>query len=139
MAQYTSNRWSLLTTGTSFDPAARTITRVGLTGNGGPVASPTPVTFPLTTIQGGAINPLPVELVSFNALKKDKEVNLTWETASEKNNQGFEVQVSADGKNYETLGFVASQNGNANFSQRYAYTDKVAGQEGLMYYRLKQI
>ena len=85
------------------------------------------------------MTPLPVELVSFTAAKKNNEVALTWETASEKNNTGFEVQASADGKNYEALAFVASQNGNATSAQRYAYTHKTGNREGLMYYRLKQV
>ena len=85
------------------------------------------------------MTPLPVELVSFAAAKKNAEVLLTWETASEKNNTGFEVQASTDGKNYEALAFVASQNGNATSAQRYAYTHKTGNREGLMYYRLKQV
>src|SRR5688572_5215656 len=83
--------------------------------------------------------PLPVELISFTAAKKTGEVALTWETASEKNNSGFEVQVSTDGKHYEALAFVASRNGNASNSQRYAYNHKTANKEGLVYYRLKQV
>ena len=86
-----------------------------------------------------SIGPLPVELVSFTAAKKAGEVALTWETASEKNNTGFEVQVSADGKNYEALSFVASRNGNSSAAQRYAYAHKTANKEGLVYYRLKQV
>ncbi len=86
-----------------------------------------------------ATGPLPVELVSFKAVKKNAEVLLTWETASEKNNIGFEVQSSTDGKNYERIGFVASANGTSSSLQRYAFTDKASNKEGLAYYRLKQI
>ncbi len=82
---------------------------------------------------------LPVELVSFKAVKNTSGVSLTWETASEKNNTGFEVQSSTDGKNYERIGFVASVNGTSSSLQRYAFTDKASNKEGLAYYRLKQI
>lgn len=139
MAEYANNKWTLVSTSITFDPVARTITKVGLTGNAGTVLNSTPINFPLFTVQGGLINPLPVELVWFEAVKKAGEVALSWETASEKNNAGFEVQVSADGKQFEALDFVASQNGNAGYSQRYAYSRKTESREGLVYYRLKQI
>jgi hypothetical protein len=92
-----------------------------------------------TTPGGTKITPLPVELVSFTAAKRNGEVALAWETASEQNNTGFEVQSSVDGKNFEAVAFVASKNGNATSLQRYAYSHKTAGKEGLVYYRLKQV
>ncbi len=97
------------------------------------------IDLPNSIVHNPALNPLPVELVSFKAVKKNAEVALTWETASEKNNTGFEVQSSTDGKNYERIGFVASANGTSSSLQRYAFTDKASNKEGLAYYRLKQI
>jgi hypothetical protein len=108
-----------------------------IAGNGKPTAAVQ--TTGQTTPGGTKITPLPVELTSFTAVKKAGEVSLAWETASEKNNTGFEVQISLDGKNYEALTFVASKNGNATSSQRYAFAHKTAGKEGLVYYRLKQV
>lgn len=134
IALFSNNSWTLNPNAT-FDAAARTIKLTGLTGS----AASSLFNFPLFTVQGGLINPLPVELVWFEAVKKAGEVALSWETASEKNNAGFEVQVSADGKQFEALDFVASQNGNAGYSQRYAYSHKTESREGLVYYRLKQI
>ncbi len=101
----------------------------------------TTITDPAGLIQANktSINPLPVELISFKAVKNTSGVSLTWETASEKNNTGFEVQSSTDGKNYERIGFVASANGTSSSLQRYAFTDKASNKEGLAYYRLKQI
>lgn len=85
------------------------------------------------------ITPLPVQLTSFTATKKKTEVALNWETASEKNCKGFEIQTSADGKNYEGLAFINSQNGSSSQAQRYAFTHKTGNREGLIYYRLKQV
>ena len=49
----------------------------------------------------GGTNPLPVEWLSFNAAKVDENSNLIkWSTASEKNNTGFEIERSFDGKIY---------------------------------------
>jgi N-acetylneuraminic acid mutarotase len=49
---------------------------------------------------------LPVELVSFTATSNGKEVILNWSTATELNNQLFEVQRSFEGSDFATIGFV---------------------------------
>ena len=86
----------------------------------------------------GDINsPLPAELTYFEATKKETGAFLQWTTASEKNNAGFYIQASADGKNFEDIGFVASHNPNAAVKQQYDFLDK-ASRTGLQYYRLKQ-
>jgi hypothetical protein len=92
-----------------------------------------------TLTLGDKTNPLPVTLVSFSAARAGDNAKLVWATASEKNNRGFEVQVSADGKAFRTLGFVASQGSNSNTKLDYAYTDTEAGKAGVRYYRLRQI
>lgn len=65
--------------------------------------------------------------------------NLKWQTYSEKNNKGFAVQRSRDGKTFENIGWVSSSGAQGNSSSvlRYAYTDqeKVTGRQ---YYRLAQ-
>ena len=80
---------------------------------------------------------LPVNLISFTAIKSGKQVQLTWITASELNNKGFEVQRSSNGSNYISIGFV---NGNGTTSQEntYHFTDQ-SPLAGKNYYRLKQI
>ena len=42
-------------------------------------------------------------------LKEDNQVLLDWMTAMEENNEGFEIQHSTDGENWETLDFVRGQ------------------------------
>jgi hypothetical protein len=88
---------------------------------------------------GDITNPLPVTLVSFSATRNADNAQLVWATASEKNNRGFEVQVSTDGKAFRTLGFVASQSGNSSTKLDYKYTDTEAGKTGARYYRLHQL
>lgn len=83
-------------------------------------------------------SPLPVELLYFKAAIVEQGALLTWETATEKNNEGFEVQASANGKDFETVGKVATQNGYSSRNQTYRYLDKQGTKTGLWYYRLKQ-
>jgi hypothetical protein len=80
--------------------------------------------------------PVPVELASFTASVINKEVHLSWNTASEKNNSGFEVQRSADNKTFSRIGFVSGR-GTSNESNVYSYIDRSVS--GTLYYRLKQV
>ncbi|HHB78236.1 MAG TPA: T9SS type A sorting domain-containing protein [Saprospiraceae bacterium] len=80
---------------------------------------------------------LPVELVSFEAELVDKQVYLTWATASEHNNDGFIVQRSEDGFNWEDLGWVDGM-GDSDKLVEYAYTDRHPN-SNTNYYRLNQI
>src|SRR6185436_11618988 len=52
-------------------------------------------------------SPLPVQLISFTAKAEDRQVNLQWTTASEFNNDRFELEKSTDALHYETIGTVA--------------------------------
>ena len=52
---------------------------------------------------------IPVELTSFTASQYNNKVELNWITVSEKNNRGFEIERSLDGKQFSTIGF---QSGN---------------------------
>ena len=80
---------------------------------------------------------LPVSLKSFTAIKADNQVQLTWTTALEENNLGFEVQRSNDGITYTTVGFVKG-NGTSSQDNTYYFTDP-SPLPGNNYYRLKQI
>ena len=80
---------------------------------------------------------LPVELISFEGELNGEVVDLSWVTANETNNSLFEVQRSADGTSFETIGEVAG-NGTTTQVSEYAFTD-IDPLEGVSYYRLKQI
>lgn len=80
---------------------------------------------------------LPVTFISFNGVLQNNVVALSWSTATEINNKGYEVQRSMDVQNFKAIGFV---NGHNNSSQinNYTYTDEKMV-SGTNYYRLKQI
>lgn len=79
--------------------------------------------------------PLPVDLVSFSASVVNGEVHLTWLTASETNNRGFEVERGVNGTFYN-IGFIQGA-GTVTQGQSYTYIDKVS--DGVYSYRLKQL
>lgn len=87
----------------------------------------------------GAV-PLSVSWASFTAEKAGSNAILNWATASEKGNTGFEVERSADGKNFSKIGFVSTQANEGNSSEKlvYNFTDSKP-LSGVNHYRLKQI
>lgn len=80
---------------------------------------------------------LPVELLSFDAKTQDEQVKLRWVTASEINNEGFEIQHSTDGFNWNRIDWVEGTGTTFEF-QTYQFTHALPNQ-GINYYRLKQI
>ncbi len=82
------------------------------------------------------VSPLPVELLNFNAIKNGSAVDVTWETASETNNDYFTIEKSHDGITFETAGIV---HGAGNSTGTISYGDKdYSPYSGISYYRLKQ-
>jgi hypothetical protein len=86
-------------------------------------------------------NITPIELSSFSAENVDGEVVLKWQTATETNNQGFEIQRLQDSKiekleGWGRVGFVEGK-GTTTEMQSYSLTDKP--EPGSYKYRLKQI
>ncbi|PLX03348.1 MAG: hypothetical protein C0594_10565, partial [Marinilabiliales bacterium] len=78
--------------------------------------------FTLANKTGGA-NPLPVELLSFNAEYVAGDVELKWQTASEINNDHFEIERTSDGVNFETVLTVQGM-GNTNSLNDYFALDE---------------
>lgn len=85
---------------------------------------------------------LPVTFTYFNAKRTDNGgVLLSWGTATEQNNKGFEVQRKTGSGDFETIAFVDSKatDGNSTGSLAYEYTDLVAtALDGDVEYRLAQ-
>ena len=80
---------------------------------------------------------VPVELTSFTAAANESDVTLNWSTATEINNQGFEIQRRTGDGEFEKIGFVPGH-GTTTDIQSYSYADsKVAS--GNYTYRLKQM
>ena len=80
---------------------------------------------------------VPVELVSFTANIAKGTAVLSWKTATETNNSGFEIQRSTDGKTFAKVGFVGGH-GTTTKINTYTFSDKLQN-AGEYYYRLKQI
>lgn len=80
---------------------------------------------------------LPVNLISFEARARRSDIQLTWATSQETNNRGFAVERSADGNNFERIGWVDG-NGTTAARSDYQYTDAEAQAGVLYYYRLRQ-
>jgi len=86
----------------------------------------------------GNYSPLPVELLSFTAhAVNNNSVSCNWSTASEKNNNYFEVERSRDATHFEKIGTVDGA-GNSSHQLNYQFTD-AHPYEGVSYYRLKQV
>lgn len=85
-------------------------------------------------------SPLPISLLSFKGEHSGNQNILTWTTANELNNSGFEVQYSFNRSDFRKLGFVNSKatNGNSSSVLNYQYVDNKAP-GGNVYYRLMQI
>ncbi len=79
---------------------------------------------------------IPVELTSFSASVSDNDVVLSWATATETNNSGFEIERKT-GSDWESVGFVAGA-GTSTQPKSYSFTDANPGVSKVSY-RLKQI
>lgn len=82
----------------------------------------------------GGIHSLPVNLLSFSAIKQTKKVLLQWTTTSEFNIDKYTVERSADGLNYTGIGAVTAINSNNKTTYDYIDLNPLLG---LNYYRLK--
>lgn len=77
-----------------------------------------------SNVQLQPTNPIPVELISFKAIMVDKSVELSWATATETNNKGFEIErafVDSESK-WENIGFVKGV-GTSTSNKEYRFID----------------
>ncbi|MFH0734009.1 MAG: endonuclease [bacterium] len=86
---------------------------------------------------GSHTSALPVELNSFGGVFLNNQIQLNWQTASEINNYGFEIEKKSEYTNWEKIGFITG-NGNSNVTNFYTFTDKQV-LPATCYYKLKQI
>jgi hypothetical protein len=147
-------QWNATDEGFSFD---RTGCGIGHYSNGNWVPGPTssaagsdPYTQTRTGISsysqfgiGDAFSPLPVELMTFTASLKEKNVvGLNWQTASERNNDRFEIEFSMDAQSWTYHGEIEG-NGTVNTISAYDFNDRleseVISRAAKLYYRLKQV
>jgi glucuronoarabinoxylan endo-1,4-beta-xylanase len=79
---------------------------------------------------------LPVRLGVFSVKSVENTVHLEWTTHSEKDNAGFDIERSADGRMFSKIASVKGY-GNSDFENHYVFTD-ASPVSGINYYRLKQ-
>lgn len=81
-------------------------------------------------------SPLPVEFLSVNAKWIESSARISWTTASETNNDFFDIERSTDGQHFETIGKVKGS-GNSTALRQYEFKDYMPA-DGLNYYRIRQ-
>jgi len=89
--------------------------------------------------QGNIYQIIPVELTSFAASVNENDIQLNWITATETNNQGFEILrfTQSEKNSWETIGFVPGF-GTSTEPHSYSFIDENPS-KGIYQYRLKQI
>jgi len=87
--------------------------------------------------------PFPVEMLPLVAVPDNTNqlIKLYWNTLSEVNNAGFEIQRSLDGSSFNKIhpGAWVNGQGNSNSQVNYTYDDRMVEPNVKYYYRLKQI
>lgn len=106
----------------TFDDGSKAIQKVY---NGGIVKS-----------YGGNEGGLPIQLISFKATKQDANVLISWQTATELNNDYFTLEKSKNLDFWSTIAMV-NGSGNSNSVLSYSLEDRNPF-EGVSYYRLSQ-
>lgn len=86
---------------------------------------------------GSAVNPLPVELIAFDARCADGKAEVNWLTASESNSERFVVESSRDLVQWSVIGELPAA-GNSSSVRAYAFVD-LESKQTLHYYRLTQV
>jgi hypothetical protein len=86
-----------------------------------------------------SLQPLPIELLSFTAEPDGEVVLCKWVTASETNNEYFEVERSHNGFEFETIGRVSGYGYGTSYENiSYSLVDRESCDD-IRYYRLKQV
>ncbi|MBS1565987.1 MAG: discoidin domain-containing protein [Bacteroidetes bacterium] len=136
-----SNDASSWTTATTVSGNASTTNLLNITGSGRYLrmrgtSRATGYGYSIYELQVTDQATLPVKFAYFKAGADGHKTVLQWATASESNSAYFDVQRSADGRNYVSIGHVAAA-GNSNTRTDYSYTD-ANPLSGMNYYRLLQ-
>lgn len=101
----------------------------------------TGATFSTTGLLTNTCALLPVQFKSFTARRENSSTaSLQWETGSEQNNKGFEVQRRQGSGDFQTIAFVGSSAKDGNSSSALSYQYKDGANTGLQtQYRLAQV
>ena len=94
------------------------------------------ITSPIWYTRNDGLTALPVKLNSFSVQKVNTSTQLDWSTSQELNSSYFNIEKSADGRNWTTIAKVNAA-GNSNTVKNYRAFDNNLF-NGINYYRLKQ-
>jgi hypothetical protein len=102
-------------------------------------ASSSTTTFTCSGVIEGEEGTLPVSFANFHAARNKQTVALKWETVTEQNNRGFNVQRNTKGV-WENIAFVfsAGDDGNSSGVLAYAFND-ANPEKGVSQYRIQQV
>ncbi|MBK8610891.1 MAG: T9SS type A sorting domain-containing protein [Chitinophagaceae bacterium] len=95
-----------------------------------------------TALIENGCGPLPVNLVLFTATAGKNKIMLRWQTSTEHNNRGFEIERQYLDGDFKTIAFVPSKSISGNSGQYldYLYDDyEYLSGKGNLFYRIKQI
>jgi hypothetical protein len=126
VAHYTSGNWT---------DAGGTGTATGNVTTTGSVTSNAVTSFSPFTL-GYTSFPVPLKLLSFNAVRRAGTSFLKWITENEQNVDRFDVQRSYDAFIFTTIGNVPARNTGSR--QNYDFDDHSA-LNGIAYYRIKSV
>jgi hypothetical protein len=93
--------------------------------------------FTIGTALVASCSTIPVELVSFTGKLNGKTTLLKWQTATELNNMGFNIQRSNDGSTFQNIGHVKGKDNSVALNS-YDFMDETPS-VGTNYYRLEQV
>ncbi len=128
VSHYTSGSWQNMGNGTST---------INTDSSGFVKSSVTFTTFsPVTLGSADASNPLPIELISFDAVQLNSNVLVSWTTLSETMNDYFTLERSTDRETFNAITQISGA-GTSTIENHYQFVDKYVS-SGVYYYRLKQ-
>ncbi|MBK8700517.1 MAG: T9SS type A sorting domain-containing protein [Saprospiraceae bacterium] len=88
-------------------------------------------------VQTACLAAMPVTFTAFSVVHKEGDNMISWQTASEVNNDFFEIQYSRDGLNFVSIGHVSGKGTHGVLSD-YHFVHPECG-AGLYHYRIKQV
>jgi hypothetical protein len=129
--------WNLPSTIAATSTIGVTGNIVSFSGTGSHTWNYNPATLLVIYVEIDYIDIVPVELTSFTASVSEGSVVLNWATATELNNQGFEIERSTPTHSWEKIGYVPGF-GTTTEPRSYTFVDATVI-TGSYSYRLKQI
>jgi len=84
------------------------------------------------------VNPLPIKFGELAGRRVANFSRLNWSTYTEQDNEGFHVERSGDGTNFEKIGFVPTKAAQGRSKEQLDYTyEDISAVSGVVYYRLR--